>query len=259
MEQLLGKRGDRAGADQRVVPRLYDLHSYRGPAEPFLEFSEPILNLNKPAGLISRLRADGTPVINSTSSLQGVRVVDVVGWAPTADGLHFVTNFCTNQKFSGFQIVAPTYSTGNANEDALLTLLNGDADAMWVYADQAKNYRCSPGVDGVSWNCTRWTDGFGKNFAYVHTGMYTYAYGGTTLSMSKRGSGLKQILDPCITKFKDTKSYYDICRDNGLDHSCYKNAFFPAQEEASYATPPYETKTNELTTTCADGYCPCSS
>jgi hypothetical protein len=28
-------------------------------------------------------------------------------------------------------------AAGNANNDALKTLLDGDADAMWVYADQA--------------------------------------------------------------------------------------------------------------------------
>ena len=40
-------------------------------------------------------------------------------------------------------------------KDALVTLMNGDADAMWVYADQAKNYQC---VDGVTanWDCDLW-------------------------------------------------------------------------------------------------------
>ena len=40
-------------------------------------------------------------------------------------------------------------------KDALATLLNGDADAMWVYADQAKNYQCSEGVT-ANWDCDLW-------------------------------------------------------------------------------------------------------
>ena len=48
-----------------------------------------------------------------------------------------VENKCTKSRFTGFTIVNPTVSTGNANQDALTTLMNGDADAMWVYADQA--------------------------------------------------------------------------------------------------------------------------
>ena len=40
-------------------------------------------------------------------------------------------------------------------KDALVTLLNGEADAMWVYADQAKNYQCSDGVT-ANWDCDLW-------------------------------------------------------------------------------------------------------
>ena len=36
---------------------------------------------------------------------------------------------------------------GNANNDAMKTLLDGGADAMWVYADQVKSYQCGPGAD----------------------------------------------------------------------------------------------------------------
>ena len=31
-------------------------------------------------------------------------------------------------------------------QDALTALLAGEADAMWVYADQAKNYQCAEGA-----------------------------------------------------------------------------------------------------------------
>jgi hypothetical protein len=168
-----------------------------GQRNRFMEFSEPILNLNKPAGIITRLNADGSPHISGTSDLTGMRMVDVVGWAPTADGLAFVKNTCSGDASfnnGNYDIITPTVDTGNANEDALLTLLAGDADGIWIYADQAKNYRCSAEIDSASWNCTLWEEGFGTTFAYVQTGMYGYAYGGTTLSIGKKGSGIKQIL-----------------------------------------------------------------
>lgn len=34
----------------------------------------------------------------------------------------------------------------NANNDALQTLMNGTADAVWLYADQVKNYQCGEGT-----------------------------------------------------------------------------------------------------------------
>ena len=106
-----------------------------GQRNRFVEFSEPILQLNKPGGLISRLDpSTGKPVVNGKSSLKEVKVIDVVGWAPTADGLHFVKNRCDGEKpFSGFEMVDATHSTGNANDDALLTLLDGSADAVSAY------------------------------------------------------------------------------------------------------------------------------
>ena len=102
-----------------------------------------------------------------------------------------------------------------------------------------------------------WTEGFGRDFAYVQTGMYSYAYGGTTLSMAKKGSGLKKILDPCIQKFKNTSAYYEVCKENKAEHSCFKNKYFPA--DADDAKAPYETETNLLQTACRDGYCPCTA
>ena len=35
---------------------------------------------------------------------------------------------------------------GHFAQDALTALLAGEADAMWVYADQAKNYQCADGA-----------------------------------------------------------------------------------------------------------------
>ncbi|CAK8990447.1 unnamed protein product [Durusdinium trenchii] len=217
----------------------------------WMEFSDGILSNNKPAGLLVRLE-NGQPTITGASDLNGKKVVDVIGWAPTADTLALVENKCSKSRFTGFTIVAPTVSTGNANQDALTTLMNGDADAMWVYADQAKNYQCTDGMT-PNWDCTMWA-GFGTTFAYIQTGLFGHAKGGTTLAMSKKGSGLASILNPCIALFKETKSYYDICVKHDMVASCFQNSHFPAGDNTTLV---YETPTDQLTTTCAQGYCPC--
>eukprot|EP00438_Fugacium_kawagutii_P022467 Skav232353 [mRNA] locus=scaffold2646:421951:422951:+ [translate_table: standard] len=94
--------------------------------------------------------------------------------------------------------------------------MNGDADVMWAYADQAKNYQCGDGIT-ANWDCDMW-GGFGTTFAYIQTGLFGHALAGTTLAMSKKGdlkinrSGLAKILDPCIDKFIETEKYYEICK-----------------------------------------------
>ncbi len=244
----------------------------------FVDFSEPILDLNKPAGLIVKLDGNSTPLVLGNDDLSGKRVVDVKGWAPTEDGMYFVTNSCTGKKFKDFTIVAtnstllksavatyasttPVDASGeltNPNDASLLMVLSGGADAMFVYADQAKNYQCDPEVDADgTFDCKLWTDYFGKpnGFAYIHTGWFEYAYGGTTLSLHKKGSGLSSILNPCIEKFRKTKKYYEVCKENKLEDSCYKNEYFPS--DGGKAKPAYETPTKDLTSECSSGYCKC--
>ena len=76
----------------------------RGVRNRYLEFSKPILDDAKKAGIISRLNENGEPVVDGMHSLSGVTVVDVVGWAPTQDTLGLVKNSCTQQNFNGFKI-----------------------------------------------------------------------------------------------------------------------------------------------------------
>jgi hypothetical protein len=223
-----------------------------GERNRFMEFSKTILSLNKAAGIIARLDSSGTPNVLGSDSLAGLNIVDVLGWAPTSDTLALSENSCTSTMFDGFNIIDPTYDTGNSNDDALYTLLNGDADAMWVYADQAKNYKCADDID-ETWNCTMW-EGLGTTYAYIHTGIYDYAYGGTTLSISKKGSGLADILDPCIEKYILTESYYNTCVENGLTADCFTNSYFPGDDEV---TPSYDLATSDLSTSCSTGYCMC--
>jgi len=213
----------------------------------FLDFSAPILSRNKAAGIITRLEG-GVPVISGSSDLSGIKVADVKGWAPTADNLAIVTNTCTGEKFSGYEMIIPEEVTGNENDDALLSLLNGDADALWIYADQAYNSGCD------THDCTLW-ERLGTDFAYIHSGMFDFTRAGTTLAMSKKGSGLPEVLDPCIESFLQTESYYNLCEKYEQTKDCFENEFFPAgvdSEETAYNTP-----SNELPAGCIDGYCGC--
>jgi len=217
----------------------------------FLEFSNAFLKNNKPAGILTRLDGSGNPVVSPMSDLSGVNIVDVGGWAPTADTLAIVRNPCTGNYFSGYNMITPSE---DGNDAAMAMLMDGSADAMWVYADQAHNYQCSDNVT-ESWNCTLW-GGLGTQFAYIQTGMLGHAFNGTTLTISKKGSGLAEIIDPCLEKFMQTEAYYNICDTHGLASSCYPNNYFP---DIDASTSPWDLPTNEATTTCADGYCPCGA
>jgi hypothetical protein len=100
--------------------------------------------------------------------------------------------------------------------------------------------------------------GFKKDFAYIHTGLYGHTVNGTTLTLAKKGSGVSEIVNPCIQKFLKTKEYKTICDKHKLTSTCYKNEFFGGatkSAEEEYWT--YDT--DKLTTTCADGYCNCNS
>ena len=104
-------------------------------------------------------------------------------------------------------------------------------------------------------DCSLW-DRFGKDFAYIHTGISETQIAGTTLAVAKLGSGLNVILDPCIEKFLETESYYNLCVKYDLVDLCFPNRFFP--NSTNVETQPIWTKrTSELITSCSDGYCSC--
>lgn len=183
------------------------------------------------------------------SDLDGVTVVDVRGWAPTGDTLGFVENTCTGKPFKGFKIVQPDES---GNDAALRMLLEGKADAMYVYADQAARLECEEGVS-ADWDCDLWK-GFGKTFAYIHTGMFGYAVAGTTLTIAKKGAGVAGILDKCIDRFVKTKWYFHLCKKYDLVDSGFPNQYFPQ----GAATPRiWDLPSTNHTASCLDGYCGC--
>ena len=121
-------------------------------------------------------------------------------------------------------------------------------------ADQAATYKAACDEDpNQVWDCSLWSR-FGTDFAYVQTGIYDYMISGTTLAISKKGSGLKDTLDPCINAFIKTRHYKELCEKYDMVGSCFQNNYFDTDDSP---TPPYSLPTNELTTTCEDGYCPC--
>jgi len=238
----------------------------QGVRNRFMEFTNSILDANKPAGLLTLLDEDGKPKVSGLSDLAGKKIADVTGWVPTADGLMYVTNQCTQKKYapkcavSGGEDCYTLIIPEEAGNDAAMKLLrDGAADAIFLYADQAYNYECYDGKthSGAipTWNCDLW-EGFGKSYAYVQTGQFGHAINGTTLAISKKGSGLAEILNPCIQKFMKTKDYYDVCVKHEMEATCYKNEFFPQGDKKSkpYMQPTYA---HDKASGCSDGYCPC--
>mmetsp|Transcript_11137 Transcript_11137/g.20893 ORF Transcript_11137/g.20893 Transcript_11137/m.20893 type:complete len:259 (-) Transcript_11137:22-798(-) len=220
----------------------------QGRRDELLEFSHGILEVNKAAGLLALLE-NGHPKVTGHDDLAGKKVVDVGGWAPTADALNSVENKCTGKQYSrNYELLV-----GDGNDEAMSMLLNGTADAMFLYADQAQKYQCEDNGVEATWNCDLW-EGFGTKYAYVQTGQFGYAINGTTLAMARKGSGVVAKLNPCLAKFMETKGYYDICVKYDLVSSCYRNRFFTTTEEK---TKKYNKATDEHEGDCSDGYCPC--
>lgn len=108
-----------------------------GVRQRYLDFSHSILSSNKPAGILARLDENGKPEVLPTSDLSGLRIADVNGWAPTKDSLQLLFNSCTGERFSDFDIHVPEAG----NDPALIDLLEGNVDAIYLYADQAAHYK----------------------------------------------------------------------------------------------------------------------
>lgn len=252
-----------------------------GVRNQYLEFSNSWAIPNKPSGLIVKL-TNGKPAIDGKDNLKGKTIVDVTGWAPTAETIWFVKNQCTGESFSDFKIIqgddvnlTRASEAKGPNDKALLAVLEGKADAMFVYGDQAQNYHCKPGETRKFWNCKLW-NGLGKDFAYIQTGMFGWMHNGTTISMSKKGSGVADFIDKCFEKFRQTKEYYDVCKTMHGDpphnqlHHCIPNKYFFEDEEHKghgkngghpdlVAKEPYMYPTKQQEGGCSTGYCTCAA
>jgi len=192
----------------------------------------------------------------ATTTSREKKVVDVAGWAPTADGLNFVKNKCTDKNYDGGYNLLMADGAANNNELALSWLYDGTADAMFVYADQAYNYKkvCQKG--GADLDCGKWNE-FGKEFAYVQTGQFGYVHNGTTLGLAKKGSGVIELLNPCLETFMKTKEYFEVCVKYDMLDTCYRNEFFPPKEAVHMKD--YNKPTDEHAhDDCSSGYCPCT-
>ncbi|KAL7526700.1 hypothetical protein ACHAWF_001879 [Thalassiosira exigua] len=222
----------------------------QGVRDELAEFSDALLQDNRAAGLLTLLDEDGKTKVTGLDDLSGKTIIDVGGWAPTADGLTFVTNQCTGEKYA--QDYTLVVADGDvANDVAMRMLRDGKGDAIFIYANHAHEYQKCP--EGAAWNCTLW-EGFGTEYAYIQTGQYAYAVNGTTLALSPKGSGIREKLRPCMRKFMATKEYYDICVKYDLEKLCYPNGYFPADAPAKAA---YDLPTKEHEGDCSTGYCPC--
>jgi len=240
----------------------------------YMEFTNSWAIPNKPSGLIVKLDADGKQVgFDGGSDLNGKTIVDVTGWAPTSETLYFVKNQCTGKAFSGFSIIqgddvdlgARKDEAKGPNDRALLAVLEGKADGMYIYGDQAANYKCKDGETQDGWNCALW-GGFKKDFAYAQSGMFAWMHNGTTIAMSKKGSGVADFLDECFEKFRVTKDFYNVCKTKhgNPPHSqlltCIANDNFksdPDYKELTVDHDPYMFPTKDHTGGCSTGYCGC--
>ena len=138
-------------------------------------------------------------------------------------------------------------SPTHADAAAISALLNGTFDALYIYADQMNNFINSG--DALA-------DGFGSTFAYIHTGLDAWSNNGTTLAISKRGSGLKDVLDPCIEMVAQTQNYTTLCEAHFEPASCIQNAFSTSTNTHYWYDDRMAARTDAKT--CSDGYCTCS-
>lgn len=214
-----------------------------------LEFTHSILGGLKRAGVLTRL-VGGKPVVSpQLDDYTSVAIGDVSGWAPTPDTFKFNINMCTGNQFKSGSLIAP--AAGDGNENAINALLNGTFDALYLYADQLENFKKSGTAAEKALAA-----GLGAQFAYIHTGLNGWSFNGTTLAISKRGSGLKELLDPCIEKIVKTKEYTTMCESYWSPSTCIQNDYSTGTATEYF----YDKLMNERadTYTCSDGYCTCS-
>lgn len=104
------------------------VHS-RGSRDRHMDFSHAILKGNSlSTGLLVRLKPDGTPEIDGNDNLANKKIVYTSGWAPSKDGIGFVVNSCTGERFANYTMVPSSLTL--PNDDALSKLLDGSVGAM---------------------------------------------------------------------------------------------------------------------------------
>jgi len=229
-----------------------------------LEFTHSILGQLKSAGIMTRLE-NGKPVISpKTVDFSGLKMGDVAGWAPTTDTFSLVQNRCVEGE-PYFKPPTSWYKMPtDGNAAALTALKNKSIDGLYIYADQAEQFINSASTTEADKEAI---EGLGTEFAYIHLGLSGWSYNGTTLAISKRGSGLAAVLNPCIATVSQTKEYTKVCEKYFSPSQCIQNQFssqgLPRPGASGQTTGPgrmfYDEPDNARTDSykCANGYCTC--
>lgn len=214
---------------------------------------------HKTAGIITGLDANGHPKVDGASNLHGKTVADVNGWAPEPETLDMVRNLCTNTKFSSGKTIHDISSSSNeeVNDKALRSVLDGNSDALYIFADHADTHQCKNNNNNVAraHDCNLWDKlGEPNGFAYVQTGMDGWAVNGTTLMMTRKGEhgDVMELLDSCLDKYMQTQDYCNKCSKHGIMDDCFANSHCPRSSAKSI----YDRPTSQQGD-CSSGYCGC--
>jgi len=175
-----------------------------------------------------------------------VKLGDVTGWAPTADTFKYTKNRCAAGSPTFTKTDAMITNLADGNAAAITALKDGTIDALYIYSDQIQNF-----IDSGDALAT----GFGTDFAYIHQGLSGWSNNGTTLAISKKGSGLASVLDPCIEKVVQSQEYTTLC-GNYPTLSCIPNSFTTGAAPTFDFDKGMDERTDSKT--CSDGYCTCS-
>jgi hypothetical protein len=183
----------------------------------------------------------------------GVKLGDVTGWAPTPDDFAFNKNYCVNGAPNFFISGGgkPQPAGGDGNIPAITALKDGTFDALYIYADQVYQFLQSDDP-----NLRALADGFGTEYAFIQFGLEDWTVNGTTLTISKRGSGLGEVVNPCIKKVSMTQNYTTLCEKYFPASQCIQNQYSTGSSVDQF----FDNRMNARTdnNNCASGYCTCA-
>lgn len=106
-------------------------------------------------------------------------------------------------------------------------------------------------------------DELGRDYAFVQTGISSFYDYPLPMMISKMGSGLSKTVDPCIEKLYGREPYMAFCEYFVVNFiganitDADKFCFDGGDGDDFYFDSPLNTPTNELDTSCSDGYCSC--
>lgn len=223
-------------------------------AERGVRFSDAITR-SRPAGILTRLTADGNPVVRASSDLTHHKIGLVRGWATSAASLIRMTNSCTREAFSANAWTVEPVDMGFGPDAAVRALLRGEVDALFMYSSTLSDRRdCDgPACDASLYDASL----LGSRYAWIHTGLVEYAANGTTLAFgSDEDSTAIELLNPCIQATMASPAYARLCakyRDLGFESiKCFGDGDSSSPEEM-----PNAHRIAAGFDDCQKGYCGC--